>query len=50
MKAIDKETIERAYKIYQEKHGGTIVEISTIFVNVILALNEAAVILDAEEV
>jgi hypothetical protein len=37
-----RETIQKAFKIYQEKHGGTLVEVSIIFVNVMDALDEAA--------
>jgi hypothetical protein len=37
-----RETIQKAFKIYQEKHGGSLVEISILFVNVTDALDEAA--------
>lgn len=37
-----RETIQKAFKIYQEKHGGTLAEISILFVNVTDALDEAA--------
>lgn len=47
---MNEEIIRLAYEIYQEKHGGTIVEISIIFVNVIKALEEAAVLLTEKEV
>jgi len=38
---MDGEAME-AMKIYQRKHGGTLVEISILFVNVVDALKEAA--------
>ena len=36
------ETFRRAFKIYQEKHGGSLTEISILFVNVTEAIDEAA--------
>jgi hypothetical protein len=37
-----RETIQRAFRVYQEKHGGTLAEVSILFVNVMDALDEAA--------
>lgn len=39
---MDKKVIMSAYQIYQKKYGGSIVEISILFVNVTEALEEAA--------
>jgi hypothetical protein len=37
-----RETIQKAFRIYQGKHGGTLAEVSILFVNVMDALDEAA--------
>jgi hypothetical protein len=39
---MDKNELLEAMKIYQRKHGGTLVEVSILFANVTSALREAA--------
>ena len=39
---MENEELLEAMKIYQSKHGGSLVEISILFVNVTAALREAA--------
>jgi hypothetical protein len=39
---MENEELLEAIKIYQSKHGGSLVEISILFVNVTAALHEAA--------